>query len=146
MSSTKHMDEPHIKADEKEVSKEEEYLNNWKRAQADLINYKKDEARRIEEVVKFGTQGVIMDVLDALDNLELSAKHIDDKGLQITIKQFASLLKKYGVERIAVAGQQFDPAVHEAVAEIDESKPLAEVRAGYTLYGKVIRPARVQNG
>lgn len=129
-----------------EVNKEEEYLNNWKRAQADLINYKKDEFKRMEELIKFGNESLIIDVLDAVSNLELASAHIKDEGLKITLKQFESILKKYGVERIAVAGQAFDPSVHEAVDAIEESKPLAEVRPGYRLHGRVIRPARVNNG
>lgn len=129
-----------------EVSKEQEYLNNWKRAQADLANYKKDEMKRIEEVIKYGNESMIIDVLDAVSNLELAAAHIKDEGLRITLKQFDSLLKKYGVERIAVAGQKFDPAVHEAVDAIVDDSKIAEVRPGYTLHGKVIRPARVHNG
>ena len=116
-----------------EQSKEEEYLNNWKRAQADLINYKKDEMKRTEELIKFGNEGLILEIVETV------------VGLEMAMKQFEELLKKYSVERIAVAGQKFDPAVHEAVDAIDESKPLAEVRPGYTLHGRVIRPARVKN-
>src|SRR5689334_22123022 len=101
-----------------EVSKEEEYLNNWKRAQADFINYKKDEGKRMEDFAKFATENVIEDILDVLGNLELAAGHIKDQGLTMVMSQFESLLKKYGVERIAVAGQTFDPAVHEAVEAI----------------------------
>lgn len=131
--------------DEPQISKEEEYLNSWKRAQADLDNFKKDEKKRAEEFVKFSNETLILEVLDVVANLELAAKHIKDEGLKITIKQFESLLKKYGVERIAVAGQEFDPAIHEAIDALDDKKDLVEVQAGYTLHGKVIRPARVKN-
>src|SRR3989344_8826539 len=78
----------------------EEYLNNWKRAQADLINYKKDEMKRMEELVKYGNEAIILDVVDVVGNLELAATHINDEGLKITLKQFESVLSKYGVERI----------------------------------------------
>ena len=125
-------------------SKEQEYLNNWKRAQADFVNYKKDEAKRLEEFVKFANESVIIEILDVVGNLELAAEHLKDDGLKQVIKQFEEILKKYNVERIAVAGQ-FDPALHEAVDAIDESHPLIEVRAGYTMHGRVIRPARVVN-
>lgn len=116
---------------EEQPTKEQEYLNNWKRAQADLINYKKEEIQRVEELIKFGSEGLILEILGILD------------GLEMVSQQFKNLLQKYGVERIAVAGQKFDPAVHEAVGEIADSKKLAEVRPGYTLHGRVIRPARV---
>src|SRR3989338_3901696 len=117
-----------------EISKEQEYLDNWKRAQADLDNFKKDEAKRIEQVVKFGSESLVVSVIEIMT------------GMEIVVKQFENLLKKYGVERIAVVGQKFDPAVHEAMAELDDSKPLEEVRPGYTMHGKVILPARVRNG
>lgn len=129
--------------DEPQISKEEEYLNSWKRAQADLDNFKKDEKKRAEEFVKFSNENLILEVLDVVANLELAAKHISDEGLKITIKQFESLLKKYGVERIAVVGQEFDPAIHEAVGELADGAALVEERPGYTMHGKVIRPARV---
>lgn len=134
------MDEP---IEEAKISKEEKYLNSWKRAQADLDNFKKDEKKRAEEFVKFSNETLILEVLDVVANLELAAKHIKDEGLKITIKQFESLLKKYGVERIAVAGQEFDPAIHEAVGELADGAHLVEERPGYTMHGKVIRPARV---
>ena len=128
-----------------EISKEEEYLNNWKRTQADLINYKKDELKRLEEIVRFANEEVILEVFDVVGNLEIATGHVKDEGLKQVINQFESLLKKYGVERIPVDGQKFNPEVHEAVEPLDDSKPLAEVRAGYTMHGKVIRPTRVKN-
>lgn len=136
------MDEP---IEEPQISKEEEYLNSWKRAQADLINFKKDEAKRAEEFVKFSNESLVMEVLDVVANLELAAKHISDKGLDGIIKQFENILKKYGVERIAVAGQKFDPAIHEAVRPLADDQDLLEERPGYTMHGKVIRPTRVKN-
>ena len=112
-------------------SREEEYLNNWKRAQADLINYKKDEMKRMEELIKFGNEALVLEIIEIV------------AGLEMVTKQFETILKKYSVERIAVAGQKFDPEVHEAMGEIVDDRPLAEVRPGYTMHGRVIRPARV---
>lgn len=131
-----------------EPSKEEEYLNNWKRAQADLINYKKEEMQRIGELIKFGNERLILEILDLMANLELADKHIQDDGLKNILKQFEILLKNYGVERIAVVGQKFDPAIHEMVVPPDDGAgdSLVEIRPGYTMHGKVIRPARVENG
>lgn len=120
--------------DEQKENREQEYLNNWKRAQADLVNYKKDELKRVEELIKFGNEVLILEVIEVV------------AGLEMVLKQFEKTLKKHGVERIAVAGQKFDPAVHEAVGEIKDDVPLVEVRPGFTLHGRVIRPARVQHG
>ncbi len=135
--------------------KADEYLNNWKRERADFLNYKKEEAKRIEEFVKYANEDVILEVIEAVDDLEQAAKEIKNPGLDQVIKKFEQVFKKNKVERIPVAGEQFNPELHEAVetarprqaegeAGEKEGTKLAEVRAGYTLYGKVIRPARIK--
>jgi molecular chaperone GrpE len=129
----------------------EEYLNNWKRERADFINYKKDEAKRSEEFVKFANEGIILEILDIIDDLEITARHEANgrNNLEPILKKLADWLKKYGVVKISISGG-FDPNLHEAIktdlsadGEEDENK-LEEFRAGYTMHGKVIRPARVK--
>jgi molecular chaperone GrpE len=139
------------------VDKSEEYLNNWKRERADFLNYKKDEAKRIEEFVRFANEDLVLEMLETLDDLELAVKELKGVGLEPIIKKFKDLFKKYGVEEIEVAGQKFNPEFHEVVATLQESEPrpdgremepggekMLPVRTGYTMHGKVIRPARVQ--
>ena len=120
----------------------EEYLNNWKRERADFLNYKKDEAKRLGEFVKFANEAVILELIDTLDDLERASKEINDPGLSQVMTKFRDLLKKYDVERINTEGA-FDPLLHEAV-EGAEGDKIEEVRAGYMMHGKVIRPARVK--
>ena len=134
---------------EKCQQERDEYLNNWKRERADFLNYKKDEAKRLEEFIKFANESVVLEILEVLDDLEQAAKEIDNEGLSQVLKKFQDLLGRYDVERILVGGQ-FDPLLHEAVSteaqnntETTETK-LEEVRAGYMMHGKVIRPARVK--
>lgn len=122
--------------------KAEEYLNGWKRAQADFVNYKKDEGRRIEEIVKFSNEGLIMSVIEVLDDLELATAEVKNDGLNQVVKKFQNVLKKYDVERIGVG--TFDPVHHEAVSTEDGGSRLEEIRGGYTMHGKVIRPTRVK--
>ena len=124
--------------------KTEEYLNNWKRERADFLNYKKDEARRIEEFARFANEDVILEVMEIVDDLELAAKELKDVGLEPIIKKFKELFKKYRIEEIAVDGQKFSPEFHEAVETEAEGDKMLQVRAGYTMHGKVIRPARVK--
>ncbi|MDP2647802.1 MAG: nucleotide exchange factor GrpE [Candidatus Yanofskybacteria bacterium] len=139
--------------------KAQEYLNGWKRAQADLANYKKEEAERVENVVKFGNENIILKILDLYDDLDRALSHASPeiekmhgpwlKGMQQVAKNFENLLKKHGVEKINTEGQSFDPDVHEAVNQDAESKEdgekvLEEYRSGYAMHGKVIRPARVK--
>ena len=121
----------------------EEYLNNWKKERADFINYKKGEAKRIEEFVKFANEDLILEIVEVLDDLELAVKELKNMGLEQIVKKFNDLFKKYGVERIDT-GNKFDPNLHEAIEIEQGGGKMAEVRAGYTMHGKVVRPARVR--
>ena len=67
----------------------------------------------------------------------------DAVTLEQIIQKFTDLFKKYGVERVEV-GEKFDPALYEAVETEKDGAKLIEVRAGYKMHGKVIRPARVK--
>lgn len=132
----------------------EEYLNGWKRAKADLINYQKDEQKRFEEFAKFANISIIKDLVSSLDNFDLAIAALEkqgpvEKGLYMIRSSLADMLKRQGVEAVAVeVGGVFDPAVHEAVGEMESSHPpgaIAEVlEKGYILNGKVIRPVRVK--
>ena len=135
--------------------KAEEYLNGWKRAQADLINYKKDETKRLEEAIKFGNSILIRDLLTVLDSFDLAVAALEksgpvDKGIYLIRSQLGDVLKRHGLEKLTVSvGQPFDANLQEAIAEIEGSgKPpnivVEEVEAGYTLNGRLIRPARVK--
>lgn len=147
----------------------EEYLNNWKQERADFINYKKDEAKRMEEFLKFSTEGIILELIDVIDGIEVARNNLPDSkelenwihGFDGALDKLGSFLNKFGVEKIEVKGGpstrsgqvKFDPNLHEAVfSESGELMPegvnfegnLEEVRPGYTMHGKVIRPARVR--
>ena len=138
---------------EKCQKERDEYLNNWQRERADFLNYKKEEAKRLEEFVRFANEDLLMETIETLDDLEKAAKDINNDGLNQVLKKFQDLLGKYGTERIKVKGGKFDPTLHEAVtaetqneSENTENKEekLEEVRAGYTMHGRVVRPARVR--
>ena len=140
--------EPTTEPSDLEVCKKqaEEYLNNWKRERADFINYKKDEAKRLEEFFKFANEGLILEVIEVLDDLEIALKHGNggSGGLRQIMKKFTDWLKKYGVEKIKVDGEKFNPLLHEAIETEKEGDSIEEVRPGYTMHGRVIRPARVK--
>ena len=130
----------------------EEYLNGWKRAKADFINYQKEEGKRFEQFAQFANELLIKDLLMTLDscNLALHA-HPDQKGFVIVRGQLEDILRKHGLEKIAVApGETFNHALHESIESV-EATPAApsghiaeEIESGYTIHGKVIRPARVK--
>ena len=131
----------------------EEYLNNWKRERADFINYKKDEAKRMEEFLKFSTEGIIMELIDVIDGIEVARNNLPDSkelkewtgGFDSSLDKLDKFLKKFGIEKINVAGSSFDPLLHEAVEVQDkDGDKIEEIRPGYTMHGKVIRPTRVK--
>lgn len=132
----------------------DEYLNGWKRAKADLINFQKDEVKRLEEAIKFGNWDLVRDLITVLDSFDLAIAALEkngpvEKGVYMIRHQLEDALRKRGLERIIIStGQPFDPALHEAIGEIESSKPSGaiaeEVERGYLLSGRVIRPARVK--
>lgn len=134
----------------------DEYLNGWKRAKADLVNFQKDETKRLEEVVKFANKEFLKDLIVVLDSFDLAINSLGessatggDKGFQMIRIQLADVLKKHGLEAIKVEpGMPFDPERHEALLEIESDQPSGtiaeEIEKGYTLNGRVVRPARVK--
>ena len=140
--------------EQEELKKQaEEYLNNWKRERADFINYKKDEGKRMEEFLKFSTGGIIMELIGVIDEIETARKNLPESeelkkwtdGFDGSLDKLDKFLKKFGVEKIKVKGEKFDPVQHEAVEVQDkDGEKMEEIRSGYTMHGKVIRPARVR--
>lgn len=134
----------------------DEYLDGWKRAKADLSNYKKDEQKRLEELIKFGYEEIMRELVRVLDSFELALASWQkpgderaEKGICLIKAQLEDVLKKYGLEPItADPGSQFDPNKHEALLTEASDKPhgtiLEEIEKGYRLNGRVIRPARVK--
>jgi len=131
----------------------DEYLSGWQRAKADFLNYKKDELRRMEEVARYGSEDLIKDLVAVLDNFDLGLRTLEkagpvEKGIYLIRSQIEDILKKRGLEKVSVKpGDEFDPAVAEAMAEVPSEKPpgtvVEEIEPGYRLYDKVLRPARV---
>lgn len=142
-------------------AEKEDYLNGWKRARADFINYQKDEAKRFEDVIKFSNWDLIRDLITVLDSFAAFERSLEGEprpngklgrdlaGMFIIRNQLEDTLKKRGLERIMISvGQPFDPAFHEAISEVEsDAQPgtiAEEVEKGYLLNGRVIRPARVK--
>ncbi len=135
----------------------EEYLNGWKRARADYLNYRNEEADRLTVLLNACREDVIADILPVLDNFNLVLKEIpEDKlkdahidGIAKVKTQLESVLKSYGVEEVEAEGQKFDPNMHEVVAEVEaegkEPGTVVEVtQKGYTVNGRLLRPAKVK--
>lgn len=135
---------------DKTKSERDEYLNGWKRAKADLINYQKDESKRLRDAMSYGSETVMRDLILVLDSFNLaSMAGKEDEGTKAIRNQLSDVLKRHGLEKMKLSpGDAFDPNLHESLGEMEIELPpgtvAVEIEAGYLLNGKVVRPARVK--
>ncbi|MFA6047853.1 MAG: nucleotide exchange factor GrpE [Parcubacteria group bacterium] len=143
--------------------KREEYLDSWKRCQADFENYKKRQAEMLKDTYKYANQGLIQEVLPVLDNFHASTEHVpsDQKdepwvtGIMHIQKQLEKVLEDNNVSEIKIKkGDKFNPEVMEAIKQEtknneqgtgEECKNIVKqvVARGYKIGERVIRAARV---
>ena len=135
-----------------------EHLDDLKRLKAEFENYRKRVIREQTNVVARASEQLVERILPVLDNFELALMAADRtkdyealvRGVELVFGELADLLHKEGVQKIEALGKPFDPTQHEAVLEVGDGPPdgdpiVAEVvRNGYTLKGKVVRPAMVK--
>jgi len=137
--------------------KAEEYLDGWKRAKADYLNFKKDTEKRQIEIIQFANAALVAELLPVFDHFKLALKHAPKdqekldwvKGFFHIKKQFDDFLNSLGIEEIKTIGEKFNPEIHEAVSHEEKEGfrsdvIFEEVKSGYTLHGKVIYPAKVK--
>lgn len=130
--------------------------NKYLRLYAEFENYKKRTNRDKEELIKYGNESLIYELLTVIDNLEMALKHSSGntsssglvQGVEITYKELIKTLEKFGLSVIEADGKPFDPSVHHAMSQIerddiDENIIIEEYRKGYKLKDKVIRPSLV---
>ena len=121
---------------------------------AEFENFRKRVAREREAQAAFGNEQLLRAVLPFLDNLERAMGQEGASaaallaGVRMTHDQFLQELRRFGLEPLSAQGGTFDPSLHEAIASVPASgKPggtiLAEVRKGYLLHGRLLRPAQV---
>ena len=129
--------------------------NQLKRAIADYHNLEKRISEGRSELTKWGTNELLVRILPVLDHLDQAlsgATEVDRqsgwfKGVELAVKELNTVLQSEGLDQIATEGQ-FDPNLHEAVdtREGEDNMILEVVRKGYTLNGKILRPAGVVVG
>ncbi len=119
-----------------------------KRAVADYRNLENRVREERLEFVKYANRSLIEQLLPAFDTLLLAEKYTKDENLKITAKHILEVLKVAGIEKVETIGKKYDPITMEAVEVIegDKEKVLEETQPGFTIYGKIIRPARVKVG
>ncbi len=134
-----------------------EYKEHFQRMAADFENYRKRIEKEREDFIKFSKEKLIHEFLPILDNFEMALHHVKNttdpgkiiEGIELVEKQFHNILKKEGLEVIETKGKKFNPHIHEAIMHEETNKYpedliTKELRKGYTLGGKIIRPAQVK--
>ncbi|MGQ9460986.1 MAG: nucleotide exchange factor GrpE [Candidatus Bathyarchaeaceae archaeon] len=140
-----------------EREKTNEYLNRLKYLQADFENYRKRMEKEILEIAHVSNEKLIANLLNVIDELELalrSGRETENKqvlleGVEMTLKKMHATLGQEGLAKIEAVGKSFDPKLHEVMMKVptkehDENVVIEEVRAGYMLRDKVIRPSMVK--
>ncbi|OGY55342.1 MAG: nucleotide exchange factor GrpE [Candidatus Wildermuthbacteria bacterium RIFCSPHIGHO2_02_FULL_47_12] len=140
---------------EEAKAQRDEYLAGWQRARADFLNHKKEERERMQEFIKFAEEELLSELLPIVDNLELALVQLEgkedavSKGFSQIAIQLKSFLKDHEVQELKAKGERFNPEFHEAAEEVEkegtEPGTVVEVLSkGYTLHGKLLRPAKVR--
>jgi molecular chaperone GrpE len=135
----------------------EEYLDQWRRTAAEFANYRKRQERDQAEFIRQANATLIVKLLPVLDDFALAFEHIPAEeanhswveGFTLIYRKLQAILEQEGVTPIETVGQPFDPTLHEAVTheeseEVASGHVIAEVRKGYRLGDRVLRPALVR--
>ncbi len=124
--------------------------------QADFENFKKLKAREKQEVLRFGNETLIKELLPVIDNLERAVEHAGKgeearaitEGVVLTLNGFLKVLEKFDVSRVEALGKKFDPNLHEAVfqeekSDVEPGTVIGEFQKGYVMDGRLLRPSMV---
>jgi molecular chaperone GrpE len=145
-----------LEASLKKPQLEETYLNQLKYARADIENLQKNADRRINEGVAREKEKLIMKVLLVAEELDLAVEEARKaaninilEGIEMVERKLWDILSSEGLRSIEAVGKPFDPHLHEAVLEIEtsdhpEGTVVGEVRKGYLIKEKVLRPSMVK--
>ena len=135
------------------VSAELERMEDrYKRAVADLDNYRKRVERELEGRLAEGRDGVQRDWFEAVDSVERAVRSAHEgagfSALASVLDQMNTILQRQGVQRVGAPGEPFDPARHEAIEvrtrdDLPDRVIIDVVRSGFAVGGRVLRPALV---
>jgi molecular chaperone GrpE len=136
--------------------KADEYLDSWKRSQADFINYKRRAEQDRMEMGMYANTQLILALLPILDDFERAFESIPHKmaktdwaaGIRLVERKLRTTLETQGLSPIQAVGETFDPNLHEALmhSKGEEGKVILELQKGYKLNDKIIRPSKVAVG
>jgi molecular chaperone GrpE len=122
--------------------------DRYRRALADLDNYRKRSARETERRVTEAQDAVTREWLEALDSIERALDNRADDDLRAVLEQMETILARLGVSRVGAQGERFDPSQHEAIAVVEsgdapDQSVLDVTRSGYRSGARTLRPAQV---
>ncbi|MFN4226730.1 MAG: nucleotide exchange factor GrpE [Candidatus Ratteibacteria bacterium] len=145
------------KEKEKLDKKIEELNDKYLRTLAEFDNYRKRIEKEKRDLIKYGNENLILQLIPFDEIFENVLKMIDEnsssevikKGLELLKKEFEKFLESQGVKKIIAKGEKFDPNLHEAVGiieteEVDDGIIIEEDKSGYMYKDKVIRPSMVK--
>ncbi|MCM8796365.1 MAG: nucleotide exchange factor GrpE [Candidatus Omnitrophica bacterium] len=149
-----------------EAEKGKEYWDKILRMQAEFENIRKRIEKEKQDYIKFANEGIILELLNILDDLERVVELAEEKrkvepsnqehglsaflkGVEMILAHLYEMLKEYGVRPIEAEGKIFDPRYHEALMQVEnnnvaEHTVLEELQKGYMLNDKVIRTSKVK--
>ena len=126
------------------------------RSTADFDNFRKRVSREKDELIRYGNEKLARELLPVVDNFERALQQAENsadnkalrEGIEMILKQFITVLDKFGVKYFTSVGQPFDPNKHEAMvhqesSEHEENAVISEFQKGYYLHDKLLRPAMV---
>jgi molecular chaperone GrpE len=135
----------------------QEYLSKYRQAAAEFEEARLRLRREISKDVERSRRDILSEFLEVLDNLDRAVESARDgasqdallQGIEMVRRQFHAKLESFGVRRIEVENQPFDPALHEAISRVPAATPEQDglvvgiVRSGYLIGDEVLRPAAV---
>ncbi|MEO6828838.1 MAG: nucleotide exchange factor GrpE, partial [Acidobacteriaceae bacterium] len=132
----------------------DQLLDRLARLQADFDNYRKREARERTEYRDYALANTVEQFLPVLDNFQLALRSQGSaeqlrSGVELIIRQMEEIVRSLGVQPVPTVETQFDPRVHEAIEMVErddlpDHQVMEEVRRGYTLRERLLRPAMVR--
>jgi molecular chaperone GrpE len=125
---------------------------------AEFDNYKKRALKEKDEFLKFAQAGLLKEFLVVADNLERAVASVTGsdgtmgtlkQGVELTLRQFQSILERHGITKIKTKGEKFDPRAHEVMMQEEtdqfpEETVIEELQSGYKLHDRILRPALVK--
>lgn len=142
----------------KDLEKKDEEIIELKshiqRLQADFDNFRKQNDKQKQDLIKFANEGLILKFLDVYEDMERALENSSNEeelreGLELIYSKMKNTLEKEGVEEIPAVGEKFDPFKHEALLTVDSpdhenNEIVDELMKGYTLKDKVIKYSKVR--